>query len=382
MRVDVKPELLKWACDRAGMDMQSLAAKEPFKKLPHWLSGETKPTIKQLEKFAKATRTPFGYFFLTEPPEEKIPIPDLRTVANREIARPSPGLLETIFICQQRQEWYRDYARSTGAESLDFAGSLTTSVSIEEAANAIRDRIGFNLDQRRRFSSWTQALRAFIHLADQAGILIMVSGIVGSNTRRSLNVEEFRGFALSDDLAPLIFINGKDSKAAQMFTLAHELAHIWLGTSALSDAAPNSKPSDTLEEWCNCVAAELLVPLDTLRLEYEPDNPLPDEVQRLARQFKVSSLVALRRIHDAGFLNREDFWQAYNAEIDKIKAVRTSGGGDFYRSLKVRVGRRLAKAIVVSTLEGHTLYTEAFQMLGVKKQQTFRDLTADLGVMG
>jgi Zn-dependent peptidase ImmA (M78 family) len=237
------------------------------------------------------------------------------------------------------------------------------------------------VDQRRKLSSWTDALREFIKLVDHAGILVMVSGIVGNNTHRPLNTEEFRGFALSDQIAPLIFINGKDSKAAQMFTLAHELAHVWLGSTALSDVSLKLNPSGNVEKWCNNVAAELLVPLEDLSHLFRESNELPLELNRLARHFKVSTLVVLRRIHDAGFLSRDEFWQVYNAEVDKIKSVRTSGGGGFYRSLKVRVGRRLAEAIVVTTLEGQTLYTDAFQMLGVKKQQTFRDLSIELGVV-
>src|SRR5690606_27228098 len=125
---------------------------------------------------------------------------------------------------------------------------------------------------------------------------------------------EFRGFTLADPLAPLIFINGADTKAAQMFTLAHELAHVWLGRSALSDAEAKSEPAHEVERWCNQVASELLVPLQALQSEVRPGAPWRDEAQRLARVFKVSTLVILRRMFDARALTHQQFEEAYRAE--------------------------------------------------------------------
>jgi Zn-dependent peptidase ImmA (M78 family) len=208
----------------------------------------------------------------------------------------------------------------------------------------------------------------------------MVNGVVGNNNRRKLRPEEFRGFALADNLAPLVFINGADSKAAQMFTLAHELAHIWIGASALSDAGPASSPSVDVERWCNQVAAELLVPAAVLLRELRTDVPLGEEVSRLARLFKVSSLVVLRRIHDAGGLGREHFLAAYRDELERIGAVDKGSGGDFYLTQAARVSKRFARALVVSTLEGRTLHTEAFRLLGLSKLATFHELGHSLGV--
>jgi transcriptional regulator with XRE-family HTH domain len=226
--------MLRWACERAGYEPRDLARRIP--QLPAWERGEKQPTLKQLEEFAKATRTPIGFLFLPEPPVEAVPIPDFRTVAGGRIDHPSPDLLDTLYLCQQRQEWYREYTRSMGEGPLAFVGSVRTSDDVARAAAMIRNALGFDLDERRALPTWTEALRRFIAQADAAGVLVMVSGVVGSNNRRKLDPQEFRGFALADDRAPLVFINGADTKAAQMFTLAHELAHVWLGQSALSDA--------------------------------------------------------------------------------------------------------------------------------------------------
>jgi Zn-dependent peptidase ImmA (M78 family) len=267
-----------------------------------------------------------------------------------------------------------------GDEPLSFVGSLRVTGDVVQVAESMRDALGFDVDERRRTPTWTDALRRFIEQADAQGVLMMVSGVVGSNNHRMLDPQEFRGFALADELAPLVFINGADTKAAQMFTLAHELAHIWLGQSAVSDAQASFVPEHAVEHWCNRVAAELLIPLETLRAEYDPRADLRYETDRLARRFKVSTLVILRRIHDAAGLTREQLWEAYEAELQRLSTTPKGSGGDFYLTLGARVSKRFARALVVSTLEGRSSFIEAFRLLGFKKMATFRDLGHILGV--
>ena len=251
---------------------------------------------------------------------------------------------------------------------------------IEATAETIRRALGFDLGQRQRIPTWSGTLQLFIEQADALGILVMNSGVVLNNNRRHLDPDEFRGFAIVDDFAPLVFLNGADTKAAQMFTLAHELVHIWIGQSALSDTQASRLPEHEVERWCNQVAAELLVPLAVLRGEYRRNSDLRDETDRLARRFKVSTLVILRRIHDVGGLTREQFWQAYKEELERLRAIPKGSGGDFYLTQAVRVSKRFARALVVSTLEGQTLYRDAFRMLGFSKLATFRELGRSLGV--
>jgi Zn-dependent peptidase ImmA (M78 family) len=208
----------------------------------------------------------------------------------------------------------------------------------------------------------------------------MVSGVVGSNNRRKLDPQEFRGFALADSLAPLVFINGADTKAAQMFTLAHELAHVWVGQSALTDAQAASLPENGIKRWSNQVAAELLVPLEAFRAVYDNRAELGAESLRLARRFKVSTLVILRRMLDAGGLSREAFRQAYEDELARLRALPESSGGNFYLTLGARVSKRFGRALVVHTLEGQTRYIDAFRLLGFSKLATFQELGHSLGV--
>lgn len=378
MRVEVKPELLRWAAERSRIEPDALESR--FPKLDRWQRGEARPTLKQLEDFARATHTPIGFLFLQEPPIEHIPIPDFRTVAGARVGRPSPDLLDTIYLCQQRQEWYRDFARTIGERLLTFAGSAAVPSDVVETAARMRETLGFDLEERLRCPTWTDALRRFIELADNAGVLVMVSGVVGSNNRRKLDPDEFRGFALADPLAPLVFINGSDTKAAQMFTLAHELAHIWLGQSAVSDAQPVELDENRVERWCNEVAAELLVPMSVFRAEYDRSADIRTETDRLARRFKVSTLVILRRMHDAGGLDRGRFRAVYDSEVARLRSIPGGSGGDFYLTLGARASKRFARALVVSTLEGRSSFTEAFRLLGFKKMSTFRELGQKLGL--
>ncbi len=379
MRVTVKPELIRWACERAGLPPAMLAVRFPH--LDAWQSGESRPTLKQIERFAACVHAPVGFLFLQQPPVERVPIPDFRTVANERMGRPSPDLLDTLYICQQRQEWYRDYARAMGETRLPFVGTVRATDDVVSTADLMRSALSFDIEERRASPTWTDALRRFIEQADNLGVLVMTSGVVGSNNRRKLDPREFRGFALADDLAPLVFINGADTKAARMFTLAHELVHIWLGQSALSDVQPSMLPKHEIERWCNRVAAELLVPLEALKSEYNRSAQLQAETNRLARVYKVSTLVVLRRIHDTGRISQDDYRAAYEAELAKLAGIPRGSGGDFYLTLAARASKRFARALVASTLEGRSSFTEALRLLGFRKMATFNDLghTLDMG---
>lgn len=373
--------VLRWAAQRARLDDGVLKAR--FPKWPQWLKGEAMPTLRQLEDFAKATHTPFGYFFLPHPPEEVLPVPDFRTVRDEQLIEPSADLLDTLYLCQQRQDWFRDHARVTGMLPLPFVGSVTLRDDPVSVAHRLCKTLGLSTQRRRALPTWTDALRALISQAEDVGVLVMVSSVVGSNSHRPLDVGEFRGFALADNLAPLIFLNGADSKAAQMFTLAHELAHIWLGATGVSDVQAGRVPEIQTERWCNQVAAECLVPMAELRSARQLNEPIAEEIQRLAREFKVSSLVVLRRLFDADAITRDALWQHYRAEQERLRTLkeRSSVGGDFYRSLGARASKRFARAIVGSALEGLTSFPDAYRLLGVRKTSSFQQAAKELGVV-
>ena len=377
-RVGVKPELLRWARKRADADINSLIRK--FPKYREWESGDVRPTYKQLERYAKTVHAGIGFFFLSEPPKERFPIPDFRTIGDKPLRRPSVDLLDTVYLCQRRQDWYREFAFREGGGPLPFIGSAKLGEDVEAVAARIRSALGLDLEERRTLPTWTQALRRFIERSEVLGVLVMVSGVVKNNTHRRLDPREFRGFALSDDLAPLIFVNGADSKAAQMFTLAHEMAHLWLGTTALSNSQPDTFTEHKIESWCNQVAGELLVPLNLLRADYQPGAKLHEELTRLAHRFKVSSLVVLRRIYDVNGLTLDEFHHAYLQEVERFKEKPAKSGGSFHATQSARLGKRFARALVADTLEGRTMFRDSLRLLGLSKMETFHNLARNLGV--
>lgn len=381
-RVAINPQLLIWARQRAQLDVDFLSQK--FPKLQQWELGQEKPTLKQLENFAAKVKVPIGYLFLPAPIEEKLPIQDFRTLANSPMLSPSRDLLDSIYICQQRQDWYKNYAQLNALPKLDFIGSVTINDKVAKVAEKINSTFAMSAKQRYQKSTLQASLRYMIDKLEAAGILVMINSTVGTNNKRKLVVEEFRGFALADTLAPIIFINGADSKSAQIFTLAHELAHLWLGETGLSaiQLAENSIKEN--EKWCNDLAAQLLVPLADIEQNFNNNQPLPQQVKSLAKKFKVSNLVVLIRLLDGDFISKTDFRKIYTEHIkfqENTKDKNTSGGGNFYRNLSVKTGKRFATALVENTFEGGTLFQDAYRLLGIKKNSTLVNFAHNLGVV-
>jgi len=380
MRVDVKPDFLLWACERSRRSIDELAERKSFSKLPDWISGKVRPTFKQLEKFAQATYTPFGYFFLPKPPEESVPIPDLRTVGNQYMGRPSPDLLDTIHAMQRRQAWLHEDLIECEAEPLDFVGSAQTADDSQGVGREMRRMVGLDDGWAAKVRTWQEAVSELRRAIEQLGVMAVINGVVGNNTHRKLDVGEFRGFALSDKYAPLVFVNGADAKSAQMFTLVHELAHIWLGESALTDTGLISQPSQEIESWCDQAAAEFLVPAQELKSCWRDIRREEKPFETLSRHFKISPIVAGRRAMDLRLVDRQTFFKFYEEYIAREHRLRpASGGGDFYNNQNMRVGENFATQVILATKGGRLSFKEAYDLTGLRGG-AFQEYAYRLGV--
>lgn len=378
-QIRVKPELIRWARERVGRSVEDFGAR--FKRLAAWERGEAQPTFKQLEGFARVTHVPFGYFFLPEPPVERIPIPDLRTIPNREISRPSPDLLDTIYAMQRRQAWLREELVECEAEPLVCVGSARVSDDPQGVGREMRRAVGLNDGWAAAVHTWREAVSVLRRAIEELGVIAVINGVVENNTHRKLDVKEFRGFALSDEYAPLVFVNGADAKSAQMFTLVHELAHIWLGESALTDTGLTSQPSQAIEKWCDRAASEFLVPTDELRACWHDVRYDQSRFETIARRFKVSPIVAARRAMDLRLVSRETFFTFYDQYIARERQPRSdAGGGDFYNNQNMRVGERFALQVIRAAKEGRVSFKEAYDLTGLRGG-AFHEYAIRLGVI-
>lgn len=353
------------------MEQQGLARKVQVKPeaVAEWeRSGNI--TIAQADKLAQRTHTPLGYLYLEEPPDERLPIPDFRTLSNEMPRHPSPDLLETVYLMQRRQSWMRDELIEYGAGPLDFVGACEPDSSPRQVAKAMGATLRLAPDWASRESSWTAALGSLRDRVEIAGVLAVFNGIVGNNTSRKLNRDEFQGFALIDEYAPVVFVNSADFKAAQMFTLAHELAHIFVGQAGVSGFR-SFQPSDhRTEQLCDRAAAEFLAPADRLRAFWRAATRADDPYQAVARRFKVSSLVAARRALDLNLINRDAFFRFYNAfkQRERPGSQPSETSGNFWNTQKWRIGKDFGAAIVRAVKEGRLPYREACRLTGLSAE--------------
>ena len=360
--MNVKRELLEWAIKRSGKAPDDISKSN--KNLKDWLGGKKKPTLRQLEKFAAATHAPFGYLLLPDPPKEISPIPHFRTLEGHT-STPSSDLIETIQIISQRQDWMRGRLIADGNDPLEFVGAAKLSDSPTKVAHGIKEKLGMTEEWKHNMEGWEGVFAGMRDAMENVGIYVTASGVVGNNNRRQLKVKEFRGFVLVDDYAPFVFVNGADSKAAQMFTLAHELAHVWIGKNAIFDLHGLSPANNQTERMCNQVAAEFLVPEEEMVRSWNRTADAPMTIRALSRRFKVSKIVVARRALDLGFIDKKTFYDFY-FRLSDITA-KPNRGGNFYANANFRIGKRFAKAIVGAAREEKILYRDAYHLTGLDR---------------
>lgn len=360
--VNVNSNMLTWAITRAGYDMPAFA--EKFPKILEWLEGQKKPTVKQLEAFSKKVFLPFGYLFLPQPPQERLPIPFFRTNGN-QADRISIHVYDTILLLQKRQDWLKNYLRDNGFQPLPYVGKFSDSNNVNAIVADIRQTLQLPENWASQFKSWQEAQDHLVLHIEDKGIIASFNGIVENNTHRPIPVDECRGFVLVDEYAPFMFVNNSDFKSAQMFTIVHELAHIWTGHSAGFDFRKLQPANDPVEVLCDKVAAEFLVPADEFNKVW---NHRPNNFASASRHFKVSEIVIARRALDTGKISRPQFFKFYEEYSRREFAKKESqgSGGDFYATTKKRISITFASHVNQAVKSGSLLYRDAYKLTGLK----------------
>lgn len=359
--VNVSADMLTWAIARAGYELPEFTEKVP--RVLDWIEGTKKPTVKQLENFSKKVYLPFGYLFLPEPPKEDLPIPFFRSNGN-QVDKVSINVYDTILLVQKRQDWLKDYLKDNDFEPLPYVGKYHQNENAYEIVEDIRRALDLPENWASAFGTWEEAMNHLVHAIEDIGTIVVFNGVVENNTSRPIDVDECRGFVLVDDMAPFMFINNADSKAAQMFTIVHELAHIWMGKSAGFDFRKLQPADDPIEQLCDQVAAELLVP----RKAFNEIWNVFTNIRKASRYFKVSEIVIARRALDTGNITKKEFFEFYESYKNRefIKKENQSSGGDFYATAKKRVSLTFASYVNQAVKSGQLLYRDAYKLTSMK----------------
>lgn len=357
----INTDILNWAIVRAGYDLHTFTEKYPkFEKI---ILGEKSPTIKQLEDFSKKVYVPFGYLFLPEPPEESLPIPFFRSEHSDEPI--GVNVYDTILLLQQRQSWLKNYLLDNDFDRLSFVGKYKHENNVKSIVDDIRKTLNLAENWAKDFGSWENALTHLTEVIENVGIITVFNGIVENNTHRSIPVNECRGFVLVDEIAPFMFINNADFKAAQMFTIVHELAHIWTGHSAGFDFRKMQPANNPIEILCDKVAAEFLVPANLFNTLWKQK---PNDIKYLSRYFKVSEIVIARRALDTQKWTRQTFFSFYNEykQREFVKRENATDGGNFYATAKKRLSVAFVAHIKQAVNSGQLLYRDAYKLTSMK----------------
>lgn len=381
--VNVQPAILNWAMQKAQMVSASSSVIETIAK---WISGEKTPTFNQIEDISKKISIPFGYFFLEKPPVEECKIVEFRTVDSISLQNPSRNLIDTVDLMSSVQEWMTEYNKDNGAVEYPFVGCAKISDDVIATADRIRKELGLNLNWFDEFKSTADAYRSLRNSIMNLGVLVMMNGVVGNNTHRTLNVDEFRAFTLVNSYAPLIFINSRDTENGKLFSLLHELVHIWIGIDNFyNDTYGTSQKVSKEEQFCNAVAAEILVPDVLFSKEWSKQSGSSENIiNELGKRFVCSRFVLLRKALDNGKIDQCEFGRILDLFQKQYKAIqdqkknKTSGGGDFYRTLGTKWDRRFIQALYASAQSGRTPYRDVYRMTNTTGK-TFHELVGKVG---
>ena len=378
--VSIQPEIISWALGQAREEQLGTKLMNNIKQ---WLDGTKTPTFNQIEDFSRKANIPLGYFFLQTPPVEQLQLIEYRTVDSVELAHPSRNLIDTIHEMESVQAWMKEYRQETGFDVLPIVGCLKGNDDFKYIAKTIRKNMDLSDIWYESCTNMNAAFNYVRSRLEECGIVVMLNGVVGKNTHRTLSVDEFRAFAMVDEWAPLIFVNGADSQGARLFSLFHEIAHIWLGENDLYNDRGNSHEVKPIEILCNAVAGELMVPFDKFLVEWNAATYADsgEKIKNLAKHFKCGESVIARKAFDAKKISYDLYKSIIDDAIEayrQMKENKESNGGNYYNTMGNRLDGCFVRALCESINSGRTTYSEAYRLTNTSRK-TFSEIALRLG---
>ncbi len=353
--VNIQKGIVPWIC---GISSNQIAVRTNAATLQKWDNG-AKPTLTQVSKMSQELNVPFGYFFLSAPRESQENSPVFRTIGSKEKENLSQNLKDTVNNMELIQEWLKDEMAEEDLGASPVAGIMNEQDNVLSASQKLRTLLHIETDWYRK----TEKKKVYLFLREKAGkaqIFVFENGIVGNNTKRPLSLDEFRAFALYDDIAPVIFINALDSIQAKAFSLLHEIAHIALGQNDLMEGGCSHE-----ESFCNSVAAEIMVPEKQFTEFWTKKRDMPTvKLTQAAAFFKCSVSVATLRAYKLGFISKETCDKQLSTISQNVRKNKSSSGGNFYNSMSSRMDHNFLSLLFTSVHEGKTRYTDAYRMTG------------------
>jgi len=392
--IPINHNILVWARKEANLSLSRAAQKakiseikkkgsiepiSPSLRLERWENDNGSPSYAQLVKIAKAYRRPILTFFLPTPPKKEVHLVDYRTLGTKEaeINTYEPEFSALVRQSEATQKSIREILNESEKEPLTFVGSITVESNPIGVAQNIRKILGCDLSNLKIRTP--SGLFSYIReKSEENGIYVILQGNLGSS-HTNMGPAVFRGFTISDKLAPFIIINPNDTKTANVFTLVHELCHVWLGDSGVSNwnslNIRDPEPTNKNEQFCDRVAADFLVPKsellkqwELLTIGYEVDVV----INRISRKFKVSPIVIARRLFEFSKITSDVYWNWYNAyqeewQILKEKQKANKKDSPSYGiRIRTKLGKALINTVIDAAREGKISELDASLILNVK----------------
>ncbi len=366
----ITPNVLKWARESARISVEIAAQKVhvPAEALIDWESGLSQPTISQAEKLAKYYKRPFALFFLPNIPKDFQPLQDFRTKGAADLSTASLFIIREI---QQKQAWISEYFIEDNEPPLPFVGKFSLASEAAEVAHDILNTLqiepgNYNTDS---------PIREWVNNAEKQGIFVSRTSFI--NPKMKLDSNELQGFVISDNYAPFVFVNSEDWNSAQLFSLVHELAHIWIAESGISSATEYSNINQSthpIELFCNEVAANALMPVELMQSIGDDVYRSTKDIFAVSKRLGVSSFAFLYRAFKLGIIPREIYISLkeetelkYQEFLEQQNQKKNKKGGPNYYLLQLnRNGRLFTQTVLDSFRGGQIQPTQASALLNTK----------------